>query len=756
MQPSCPATDTLTQSQSNALNIHFGLLRLEGRFLLFTLLPDNTGGVKRARALVHSRAVGTKLLHQASLTIARPSDLTINAVRSKLKLDTGSAASSLPPSPNPQMSAGTSVPSPYLQPSPLRSHFPASQIHTSANDAPPPPPDKDSHTLYKMRSNNSLRTPQLATPPFSPPVRQSSREANGSTSPNHGQNSPPMHNGTSSAGMRQVSNASTSSATSPASVGLGLGNSFSSPYAAASIPHSSSNHTNASISPRLAYSDFEREQREGLLGNGHSSPNTAHMPAANTQVSPRSNSPAASVSSRTSGNNGQRPQDLPLPLSASPSMPTSARSLEASTLDSMFRPSESYESLDDEVVARRLSPASSAEQAERIAVAEAIARAAEAKWHADQERESMENPVTSQQISDSDPIQGSSDERVLDRGMEASQLSHGKQAYSASEEEQKKDTLRAQAEAELVRLEQEARNRATAHEHAEQERKKAEWQQKEAEVQAERQRIEAEAELKRVKAEEEAETQRQRTEAETEAKRQREDAERKRQEAEAEAERKRQEAVAEAERERREAEAAAEAERIRVEEEKIAQEKARLQAIEDAKRKREEARAQARDGVRQRISSTPGEVALTGFLSVQGGSSIVSGFYSHLFDSFSDNDCTENQLWRRRYFQMTGQTLKLYKNDTELASPMDEIALTNNLKRIDESAEDLMAIPHSFKMVFNDYDEEPYLFYCDEQVGLDQLYRVLEVPGLLTSCPPKQQDDKDLLVFGLRTAAKLM
>lgn len=52
---------------------------------------------------------------------------------------------------------------------------------------------------------------------------------------------------------------------------------------------------------------------------------------------------------------------------------------------------------------------------------------------------------------------------------------------------------------------------------------------------------------------------------------------------------------------------------------------------------------------------------------------------------------------------------------------MDQVTLYNGVKKIDEKAEDLMAIPHSFKLIFNDYDEEPYLFYCDEEVSRGRL-----------------------------------
>lgn len=65
---------------------------------------------------------------------------------------------------------------------------------------------------------------------------------------------------------------------------------------------------------------------------------------------------------------------------------------------------------------------------------------------------------------------------------------------------------------------------------------------------------------------------------------------------------------------------------------------------------------------------------------------------------------------------MTGKSLKLYKNDKETMRPVDEVMLGDNIKRVEKDAEDLIAIPHSFKLIFKDYDEEPYLFYCDEEV----------------------------------------
>lgn len=75
------------------------------------------------------------------------------------------------------------------------------------------------------------------------------------------------------------------------------------------------------------------------------------------------------------------------------------------------------------------------------------------------------------------------------------------------------------------------------------------------------------------------------------------------------------------------------------------------------------------------------------------------------------------QLWRRRYFEMTSSTLHLYKSDKDTAHAVDSIGLKGRFKSLESQAEELMAIPHSFKLVPKDYDDEPVLFYCDDEVS---------------------------------------
>jgi hypothetical protein len=61
--------------------------------------------------------------------------------------------------------------------------------------------------------------------------------------------------------------------------------------------------------------------------------------------------------------------------------------------------------------------------------------------------------------------------------------------------------------------------------------------------------------------------------------------------------------------------------------------------------------------------------------------------------------------------------LRLYKSDKDTTSPVDTITLAQRFRSLEVQAEELMAIPHSFKLVPKDYDDEPVLFYCDDEVS---------------------------------------
>ncbi|CEG71417.1 hypothetical protein RMATCC62417_07156 [Rhizopus microsporus] len=67
--------------------ILFGFVRIEDKFILITYVPDSVSGVRRARALVHSRSVASVCeLSHAQITASSLSDLSDSNIRTRLKL----------------------------------------------------------------------------------------------------------------------------------------------------------------------------------------------------------------------------------------------------------------------------------------------------------------------------------------------------------------------------------------------------------------------------------------------------------------------------------------------------------------------------------------------------------------------------------------------------------------------------------------------------------------------------------------------
>ncbi|KAF9508160.1 hypothetical protein BS47DRAFT_1350734, partial [Hydnum rufescens UP504] len=88
-------------------DVFFVFLREDRSFILISFVPEDISGVRRARALVHSRAVGSLFkAHHAAWTVTKPESLTVDAIRSKLKLpydgsrSTPSSPASLSPNEN--------------------------------------------------------------------------------------------------------------------------------------------------------------------------------------------------------------------------------------------------------------------------------------------------------------------------------------------------------------------------------------------------------------------------------------------------------------------------------------------------------------------------------------------------------------------------------------------------------------------------------------------------------------------------------
>ncbi|KAL9537701.1 hypothetical protein MBANPS3_011545 [Mucor bainieri] len=73
----------------------YGFVRVEDRFILITWVSEQVSGVRRARALVHSRSVASTLkLHHAQLTASTLNDLSDTNIRTRLKLGDGNQPSS--------------------------------------------------------------------------------------------------------------------------------------------------------------------------------------------------------------------------------------------------------------------------------------------------------------------------------------------------------------------------------------------------------------------------------------------------------------------------------------------------------------------------------------------------------------------------------------------------------------------------------------------------------------------------------------
>ncbi|CAD6574162.1 MAG: hypothetical protein CYPHOPRED_005303 [Cyphobasidiales sp. Tagirdzhanova-0007] len=710
--------ESLTQSLTASIppSIQFGLLRVEGRFLLVTVLPEDTGGVRRARALVHSRAVGAKLSHQASLSIARPEDLTLGLVRNKLKLDTGSPPSSLPPSPNPQALNGHTA-------------FGAT-VHSggasdeSIEDQPPHIPEKAGAQLARMYSTASRRS---ASPSSTAMRNQMRSEFESSESfravpagccdgvimfakngPNNGPAVPPVDtklaipvgtNRTSNGVHRSASSRSTASPRL-ASLPLSANETTTGPL---------SGQENITQSPRLSSSSAKPLSRAPSTAGSQKSTTTTTY-----DKQPLPPTPYAYLSQSTRREESNAPGDVSMELS------TLERMLHLSDSDMNVNshasppdppPATSISKDDvsfDKNVPQRAPLTSTSTEADRQRVAEAIAMAAQQRWQSDQ-RTSLEvppGPSASYQLStDGETSENAGTARTY--GKEALQhkllIEQERLQNLKSEQRELESAKRSIEEYQSVAV-----SDGVVTDHAEDSTLQQAPRNIEKERLLEVQQAEADR-LAVLKAEEEQLLLKIKKQAEENARqaalRETQNQERQRQQ-------------------RREEEERSLAHQSRMEEERQRMERERLENIarsdREAKeaadtliREKEEKRVKAKEGLQSRIDQGQGQGAsqavLTGFLSAQGGSTI---------------------LWKRRFFEMTSTSLNLYKNDTS-KMPVDTIQLIDHVKSIEEDGEELLAIPCSFKMLFKDYDEEPILFYCDEE------------------------DDKELLIAGLKLAAHL-
>ncbi|KAG0764292.1 hypothetical protein G6F57_005148 [Rhizopus arrhizus] len=87
-EPTNCGTNGLSEFRDNLTNeILFGFVRIEDKFVLITYVPDSVNGVRRAKALVHSRSVAQICeLSHAQITASSLSDLSDSNLRTRLKL----------------------------------------------------------------------------------------------------------------------------------------------------------------------------------------------------------------------------------------------------------------------------------------------------------------------------------------------------------------------------------------------------------------------------------------------------------------------------------------------------------------------------------------------------------------------------------------------------------------------------------------------------------------------------------------------
>ncbi|GAA5826913.1 hypothetical protein JCM11251_002157 [Rhodosporidiobolus azoricus] len=150
--------------------VQFGLLRLEDRVLLWDLIPPAVGGVKRARALVHSRALsGVFRGCSGALHSASPADFNISIVQARLNGSPSFHAT--PPTQFPTTPSYPASPNPASQ-------YPRDQFTTSASNPPSPAvPQKPPSPLPNASSSATSTLPhrsRSSKEQTTPPAHQAS------------------------------------------------------------------------------------------------------------------------------------------------------------------------------------------------------------------------------------------------------------------------------------------------------------------------------------------------------------------------------------------------------------------------------------------------------------------------------------------------------------------------------------------------------------------------------------------------------
>ncbi|KAI0047250.1 hypothetical protein FA95DRAFT_1559316 [Auriscalpium vulgare] len=163
----------------------------------------------------------------------------------------------------------------------------------------------------------------------------------------------------------------------------------------------------------------------------------------------------------------------------------------------------------------------------------------------------------------------------------------------------------------------------------------------------------------------------------------------------------------------------AEAERVRQKEEKRRHDAERRQAeqrrieewrAEEEHRVEELARQEAlfQELAAERLKDASAEAVREKKEKVRAGTQV-------LMSGWVTMQAAPSLVWKRRYFQLTSTSMKLYKSEKDMSHPLEDLNLRNALSAVNEwyeGFEDLRAIPHSFGIVFRD-GKESLSMYTD-------------------------------------------
>ncbi|GAA5925555.1 hypothetical protein JCM10213_008818 [Rhodosporidiobolus nylandii] len=164
-------------------DVQFGLVRVEGRLVLFSLIPDAVGGVKRARALVQARTVASAFrAHRGVLNARSPADFEVSAIQARLQN-----------SPSLQTTPPTRYPPTSSQPHSPPILYSTDQFSSSPREAhnhmPQKPPSPLPNGFVTATSNLSIRSNSPQQHP-TPSANNFPSSASPSSRP-RGQPSPP-------------------------------------------------------------------------------------------------------------------------------------------------------------------------------------------------------------------------------------------------------------------------------------------------------------------------------------------------------------------------------------------------------------------------------------------------------------------------------------------------------------------------------------------------------------------------------------